>query len=137
MSTVTYILGIVISVITLIIVIEMLRRHRLRERHAIWWFTACLIILVVAIFPVILDWLATLMGIAAPANLVFILSIIVLFFVSLQHSSELTTLEAKVRRLAEDVALQELRIAELEKSAQAGSAKTRTSKSAQSTTRRK
>jgi hypothetical protein len=51
-----------------------------------------------------------------PTNLVFFLSISVLFLVSIQHSGELTELESETRTLAESVALQDLRIRELEAS---------------------
>ena len=43
-----------------------------------------------------------------PINLVFFVSIAILFFVCLQHSSELTRLESKTRTLAERVAILEL-----------------------------
>jgi hypothetical protein len=53
-------------------------------------------------------------GVAVPTNLVFFVSIALLFLVCIQHSSELTQLEAETRTLAESVALQRLRIERLE-----------------------
>ncbi len=55
------------------------------------------------------------MGVAVPLNLVFFVSVAVLFLVCIQHSAELTALEAKTRTLAESVALQDMRIDELER----------------------
>lgn len=110
MSITSYILGIVASLFALGLVIEMLRRRRLRERHAIWWLVAGIMALVVAVFPQTLLWTAELLGIVVPTNLVFFVSIAVLFFVALQNSSELTSLESKTRRLAEDVAILESKI---------------------------
>jgi len=115
MSTAIYILGIVAALIVLGVVIESLRRHHLRERHAIWWLGAGVIALVIGIFPQLLGWVAGLLGVTVPLNLVFFLSIAVLFLVSIQHSGELTELESETRTLAESVALQDLRIRELEK----------------------
>ena len=114
MTIVTYIFGIASALVALIVVIEMLRRHRLRERHAIWWLIAGVLALIVGIFPSTLQWAASLIGIEVPINLVFFVSIAVLFLVCLQHSSELTKLESKTRTLAERVAIQELRLRELE-----------------------
>lgn len=108
MSAASYILGIVSALFVLVAVIELLRHRRLRERHAIWWIVAGILALVVGIFPQIVDGLAGLLGVALPSNLVFFVSIAVLFFVSLQHSSELTSLEDKVRTLAERVAVIEM-----------------------------
>ncbi|WP_285113882.1 DUF2304 domain-containing protein [Leifsonia sp. fls2-241-R2A-40a] len=114
MSITSYIFGILAALLTLVVVVEMLRRGRMRERHAIWWIVAGTLALIIGVFPTILDWAAGLVGVGAPVNLVFFVSIAVLFLVCIQHSSELTTLESKSRTLAERSALQELRISQLE-----------------------
>ena len=113
MSTVSYILGIGAASLTLFIVIEMLRRRRLRERHAVWWFVAGLLALITAVFPATLAFAASVVGVEVPTNLVFFVSIATLFLVCIQHSSELTALEAKTRALAESVAILELRLREV------------------------
>jgi hypothetical protein len=115
MSVASYILGIVAALLVLGVVIEMLRRRRLRERHAIWWLVAGILALIIGVFPQVLAWVAGLVGVEVPTNLVFFASLAVLFLVCLQHSSELTVLEAQSQTLAQDAALLELRITELEK----------------------
>lgn len=110
MSIASYVLGIVASVLVLLVVIELLRRRRLRERHAVWWFVAGVLALVVSVFPNTLTWAASLIGVAIPTNLVFFVSIAILFLVCLQHASELTQLESRTRKLAERVALLELEL---------------------------
>ncbi|OAN33322.1 hypothetical protein A4X17_02945 [Plantibacter sp. H53] len=111
----TYILGIVAALFTLGVVIEMLRRRRMRERHAVWWLVAGCLALIIGVFPQVLAGVAVAIGVEIPTNLVFFVSILVLFLVSIQHSSELTTLEQRSRTLAEESALQDLRITELER----------------------
>jgi hypothetical protein len=108
MSVASYILGIVAALLVLIAVFELLRHRRLRERHAIWWIVAGILALIIGVFPQIVDAVASALGVALPSNLVFFVSIALLFLVSLQHSSELTTLEDKVRTLAERVATIEM-----------------------------
>ena len=110
MSLTSYIFGIASAVLVLVVVIELLRRRRLRERHAIWWIVAGLLALVAGVFPATLDWAASLIGIQVPINLVFFVSIAVLFLVGLQHSAELTKLETRSQALAERVALLELEL---------------------------
>ncbi|MBC7592155.1 DUF2304 domain-containing protein [Lacisediminihabitans sp. H27-G8] len=114
MTVASYIFGVLSAVLTLIVVIEMLRRRRLRERHAIWWLIAGTLALVIGIFPTTLVWAARLVGVAIPLNLVFFVSVAVLFLVCIQHSAELTVLEAKTRTLAETSALLEMRVGVLE-----------------------
>ncbi|CAB4559357.1 unannotated protein [freshwater metagenome] len=122
MSTLQYVLGIVAASLTLILVIEMLRLRRLRERHAIWWIVAGLGALVIAIFPEALAWVADKIGFEVPINLAFFASLVLLFLVALQHSAELTKVEAHSRTLAEQVALLDIRVRELEAKAKPTSA---------------
>jgi hypothetical protein len=110
MTLTSYIFGIVAAVLVLVVVVELLRRRHLRERHAVWWFIAGLLALVAGVFPVTLTWAASLLGIEVPINLVFFVGIAILFFVCLQHSSELTQLESKTRTLAERLAILELEL---------------------------
>jgi len=114
MSVTSYIFGILSALATLAVVIEMLRRRRLRERHAIWWLIAGTLALIVGVFPGVLRWAASVVGVGLPTNLVFFVSIAVLFLVCIQHSAELTELESHTRKLAEKAALQDIRIGRLE-----------------------
>jgi len=114
MTIASYIFGVFSALLTLGVVIEMLRRRRLRERHAVWWLVAGTLALIIGVFPTTLIWAANLVGVAIPLNLVFFVSLAVLFLVCIQHSTELTALEAKTQALAETAALQELRIEALE-----------------------
>ena len=108
MTPASYILGIVAAVLVLIVVVELLRRRHLRERHAIWWIIAGVLALIAGVFPTTLTWVAGLIGVEIPVNLVFFVGIATLFLVCLQHSSELTQLESKTRILAERIALLEM-----------------------------
>lgn len=109
MSPVTYVFGIVSSALVLIVVLELLRLGRLRERHAIWWLLGGMLALIAGIFPQTLESAAELLGVEIPVNLTFFVSIALLFLVSLQQSAELTKLEARTRTLAERVAILEIR----------------------------
>jgi hypothetical protein len=110
MNPVQYILGITASVATFAIVIEMLRRRRLRERHAGWWIVAGLFAIVISVFPDTLRFASEILGFEVPVNLVFFLSLFILFLVALQHSSELTQLESHNRSLVERLIVLELKV---------------------------
>ncbi|MCB2413628.1 DUF2304 domain-containing protein [Demequina sp. TTPB684] len=113
MSVRAYIFSIAAALFVLLVVVSLLRQRKLRERHAIWWLAAGALALLAGAFPESLTWAARATGIELPVNLVFFVSITILFLVSLQHSAELTRLESKTRDLAETVALLELRVGEL------------------------
>ena len=115
MATYQYVMGIVAALLTLAIVIEMLRRRQLRERHAIWWLVAGIVALIISIFPNLLTASAAFLGFEVPANLAFFAALLVLFLVALQTSAELTKVESHNRRLAEQLALVEVQVKEIEK----------------------
>lgn len=101
----TYVLTVVAAVGTLVFVIEMLRRGILREKYAALWLLVSVAVLVMAVFPGIVSAAATAFGVQVPANLLFFLTAVVLLLVSVQLSYEVSRVEARTRRLAEEVAL--------------------------------
>jgi hypothetical protein len=106
----TIVLGIVGSGLILVILFEMMRRHRLREKYAMIWALVALAILVLAVFPGVLTAATELLGLQVPANLLFFGASIVILLLTLQHSSELGRLEERTRTLAEEVALLRLEL---------------------------
>ncbi|MBN9139610.1 MAG: DUF2304 domain-containing protein [Micrococcales bacterium] len=120
MTLTVYIFSVAAALVTLIVVIDLLRRRRLRERHAIWWLVAGIMALLVSLVPQVLIWAAAVVGVEVPLNLVFFVSLAVLFLVCIQHSVELTALEAKTRALAERLALLELELRDDTSSDEAG-----------------
>jgi hypothetical protein len=104
------ILGLVGSITTLVVLFEMMRRHRLREKYAVFWGLVAVGTLLVAVFPGLLFTVADLVGVAVPANLLFFVASMLLLVVSVQHSHELGRLEERSRTLAEEIALLRLEV---------------------------
>ncbi|GAA2180197.1 hypothetical protein GCM10009785_10050 [Brooklawnia cerclae] len=103
----------VVAVVTLVFLFNLVRSRRLREKYVALWMVTAVVIIVLALFPDLLGWLASLAGIAVPSNLLFALAILLLFGVSLQLSLEISRAEDKTRVLAENVAILNLQLREL------------------------
>lgn len=99
------ILAIVTSVITLVFIIDLLRRGVLKEKYAVLWLLFAGAALFFGIFPQVLDAIAATLGVYAPVNLLFFVTTVLLVLVGVQLSYELSRHEARIRRLAEEVAL--------------------------------
>lgn len=97
--------GIVFALLVLAMIVSMLLRRQLREKYATLWLIIGVALLVLALFPGLLSWLASVLGVAVPSNLFFALSIVLLVGVALHLSWELSQAEDEVRRVAEDVAI--------------------------------
>lgn len=109
------IVSVIVAIAALVLVFELLRRRRLREKYAVIWVVISIGTLVVALFPPLLGWVAGLVGIQTPSNLLFFGSLIILFAVSLQLSREVGLLEEQSRRLAEEVGSLKMRMDALER----------------------
>ena len=99
------ILAAIAALITFVFVIDLLRRGVLREKYAVLWLFFSGAALLLAIFPAVLVWFTGMLGVAEPVNLLFFVTIVLLVLVSIQLSYELSRHEARIRRLAEEVAL--------------------------------
>jgi len=93
------------SLVIFVFVFDLLRRGVLKEKYAVLWLLVAGIGLIFAVVPGLLDWLGSALGIGAPVNLLFFVMGVVLVLVSVQISYELSRHEARIRRLAEEVAL--------------------------------
>lgn len=105
------------ALVTLAFMFELLRRRRLREKYAILWISLAVIVIFFGAFPGVLYWLAKLVGIATPLNLVFFLALLVLLVVAVQLSAEISSLERNTQTLAEECALLRNRIERLDDAA--------------------
>ncbi len=90
---------------TLFLMIDLLRRHQLREKYAILWLLVSVSVLVIAVFPGVLANAARLTGVQTPSNLLFFIAALVLLVVCVQLSWEVSRLEDETRALAEEVAI--------------------------------
>jgi hypothetical protein len=97
--------GLAAAVLLLAFVIELLRRGILRERFAALWLLVSGMLMLGALFPGILTRAAGALGFQVVSNLLFFSAIVFLLLVAIQLSNEVSRLEARTRRLAEDLAL--------------------------------
>lgn len=106
-------LGVVGAVATLVVLFEMLRRQRLREKYALIWVVVAVSTVLLVVFPGLLTRAAELLGVQVPANLLFFAASMLLLLLSIQFSYEIGRLEDRTRTLAEEVALLTLKIEQL------------------------
>jgi hypothetical protein len=107
------ILGAVAAIITFVFVFSLMRRGVLREKYAVLWLLFSGVALFFAVFPPALRWVSDVLGVVTPANLLFFATVVMLVLVSIQVSYELSRHEARIRRLAEEVALLERELKEM------------------------
>ncbi|HVK22961.1 MAG TPA: DUF2304 domain-containing protein [Actinokineospora sp.] len=98
-------LSVVVACLVLVVVLEMMRRRKLREKYAGMWLLVGIGVVVFGVFPNTAQYLADLVGVQTASNLTFFLAGIVLAIVALHLSSEVGHLEEETRTAIEDTAL--------------------------------
>lgn len=115
--------GVCIAIIIIGAVLWMLLTRQLQEKYAVLWFLLGIVLLVLGLFPGLLDAATAAIGVQLPVNLLFAAAIVVLLGITLHLSWELSQSEAEIRRLAEEVAILGARMDEWESSAPASGEK--------------
>ena len=105
-----YIFAIALSVIVVVFLFFLLRRRRIREKYAAIWICLGIAVAVLGAFPNVAFWLARLVGVETPVNLLFAGGFVILLGVCIQLSASLTSIEEQTRTLTEELALLKLEI---------------------------
>src|ERR1035441_3860071 len=104
------IVSIAFAVLVLFGVFELVRRRRLRERYALVWMAAALILLVLAIWKHLLTVISHAVGIATPSNALFVVAFEFVLLLLLHFSVSVSRLSDQTRVLAQRLALTEERL---------------------------
>jgi hypothetical protein len=104
-TTRAHITVLVLSVATLLFILRLVRRDRLRAKYSVLWVSLGATLAIVAAAPVLLDGISDLLGIKTPVYTFLLMAITFLLVLSLHFSWELSRLEDRTRTLAEECAL--------------------------------
>ena len=102
------------SLVIFAVIIELIRRGRLRERYALLWLGTATVILVFGLWRDGLNELADLLGIAYPPNALFVLAMAFVLLLLLHYSTVISKLYDRTTTLTQRLAILEERIRELE-----------------------
>jgi hypothetical protein len=105
------ILAITGSAALLIVVVELIRRGRLKEKYSLLWLFAGSVLLFLSSSRGALEFIAGLLGIFYPPSFLFLIAFLFLLLITLHFSVVISGLSEKNRKLAQELALlrQELR----------------------------
>ena len=106
--------AVIISVLTLLVAIELIRKNKLREDYALLWLGGGILMLIMSLWPGSLRLLAKVTGAAYPPSAIFIAALVILTWLLLHFSVIVSTLTARLIRLSQRIAILEMRLADLE-----------------------
>lgn len=93
------------SLLAFAFVIGFIRKNRVKIEDTIFWVLLSIALLIFSIFPQIVYFGRKLLSIESPANFVFLLLIAVLLANSFYQTMKISSLEIKLKEMAQRVAL--------------------------------
>jgi hypothetical protein len=101
----TQILAIISGVVLLILVLELVRRRRLREEYSWIWLLTAIGYLAIAAVPGLIERGAIIIGSVRPTSVFTFLGLFFLFLVSIQFSVQISRLAEQNKDLAQQIAI--------------------------------
>ncbi|MDO4566688.1 MAG: DUF2304 domain-containing protein [Oscillospiraceae bacterium] len=93
------------SLFTLVFVIRRIRAAKLQIEDSIFWLAFSVVLLIISVFPRLVYWGASLLGIQSPTNMVFLIVIFILTVRVFSLTMRVSVLDEKLKRLAQSEAL--------------------------------
>jgi hypothetical protein len=100
------ILAISLALIIFTAVLFLLRSYQLPEKYAVIWLCASGFTLLLALFPGAISWIAGLLGIADPLNLLYVTSLFFILLLLMQLSLEQAKTKHELRRALQKISVQ-------------------------------
>jgi hypothetical protein len=107
------------SVVALLLILELVRRRRLREGYSLLWLGVALGMIVLAGWRELLHGLSALVGISYPPNLLFLLAVLAILAMLLYFSTVISRLTQENRELAQRFALLQFELERVRERAEA------------------
>lgn len=94
----------------------LLKKRSLHLKYTLLWIFSGVLMLALATFPKLLNWFAALVGIYAPTNALFALMFFCVIMVLMSLTAIVSKQTERIKKMAQQLALQEKRIRDLEES---------------------
>jgi membrane-associated HD superfamily phosphohydrolase len=109
------IIALAFGIVMLLLIIELVRRRKLREEYSWLWLMTGAIILLLALWFDLLKWITHLIGAVTPSSTIFLFAFLFLILISLHFSVAISRLADRNKELAQRYALLELELNEMKK----------------------
>ena len=106
----TQIILLIVSILMLLFVINRVSKNKVNIRYSVIWIVFCIFLILISIFPGIVNYLSKLIGIQVPSNMIFLFVIFFLlcliFYLYIKiskHNDEIIKLDYEIAKLKKEV----------------------------------
>ncbi|WP_044935214.1 DUF2304 domain-containing protein [Pseudobutyrivibrio sp. LB2011] len=114
MSSILRVIILLLSLLLFIFVYRKLKKSQLSLMDALYWILFSFAVLLLGVFPVIGDKLASITGVASTANFLFLSMIFLLIIRSFLLTIKVSILEHKISSLVQEIAIRERQYCKIE-----------------------
>ncbi|RKQ92879.1 hypothetical protein C8N24_2735 [Solirubrobacter pauli] len=108
-ATKTQIIAVLGSLVLLLLVIDLVRRRRLKEEYSVLWVITAVALLVLAAWLDLLRWLTEAIGGVAPSSTIFFFALLFVFCMLLHFSVRVSALERRLTALVQEIGIMAVR----------------------------
>ena len=105
MTTQLRVILIILILITIIGFIGQIKKKNLELRYTLSWLSLLFVLLLVAIFPGILQWFTSIFGIELPINMIFFLGFIFTLLIVYRLTAAVSKMSREITNLTQKLAL--------------------------------
>ena len=94
-----------VSVVLVVLIVELVRRRKLREEYSWLWLSLSLAMFVLALWPGFLRFVTGLIGAVLSTSTLFFFALLFLMLINIQFSVEISSLRTQVKNLGQQIAI--------------------------------
>ena len=106
--------AIIVGILFLVMMIELIRKNKVALKYALLWLFSGILLLLLAIFPQLLDGMARMIGIYSPVNALFAVLLCCGLVLMISFSVIMSGNKKAIVRLTQEISLMENRIRQME-----------------------
>ena len=95
----------IVILIALVVIVNMIRKKALELRYALTWLGVGVVVLILDVFPGIMGWLAKIMGIALPSNMLFFMGFCFSLAIIFGLTIAVSRMSIRIKNLTQEIAL--------------------------------
>ena len=97
------------------LLILLLKKKRLLLKYSLLWLFAGFVMLILAVFPSVLEWISQVLGIYSPVNALFSILLFCMIILLVSLTSIVSSQNEKIKRLIQKEAILEEELAEIKR----------------------
>lgn len=109
MTTTQRVFAMIATLASFLVVLELVRRRKLREEYSFLWIATSVVMLVLSTWYGLIEWITRAIGAVTVTTTLFIFALLFLLLISVHFTTVISRLTVQVRRLTQEVAILQAR----------------------------